>query len=274
MNTKLIVIRRLLGFLVLPAALALPLLSATDAWAQDESAAAEEGGEEEDFYRASDPEDPLIRAAENGPPEFFHNVGVDVRGLLPLGARSDLDADDTPAAVQLHWLWQVMAHDSWFHIEIGVELGMVTEAAYSSEQMSPQIFADAIGDYESGVEDAVSDHTANAILSDVSMFYGGAVARIDLQGLSRWDIGPSLSLDVMQATIDTSWGCEICDGSTATVGEGDATTVGLMVRVGGFFGYQFDHVWLGVEIGVSMYLGAEPPNLGHAGGGVSVGWTF
>jgi hypothetical protein len=260
MQTTSKLIRRLLGLLIVPAALAMPLVAAPAAWAQDEepAAGAEAGGDEEDFYRQSDPEEPTGPAAKPPAPKVY-TISLSLRGLNFLDATSDLEVERISMGVQGQWLWSPLDKDNAINWEIGAEIGYQPFTSFSEDDITPTQWVGILADTETGIEQLTIDHSKMFIAIDVTTMYFAVANRIDFMGPSPWDVGASLSLGYALSQVEAEWNCKQCDGTNPTNGGGDADLQHLYLRIGGFASYQFEWFNIGFDLGLIYWTGDDVP---------------
>jgi hypothetical protein len=264
MQTTSLLIRRLLGLLIVPAALALPLVAASAAWAQDEGTAAKEGGDEEDFYRASDPEEPVAggpKEKDYGPRPGSVTLRLGVfRGLTHT---TDLEDHATRPAGQLQAMYSVLERGYWLGLKLGFEFGGIPLHAYSLGSITEAEFTQLRADIETGIDVPPNSHPAYSVGVDVDTFYGAALVSLDFAGSSKlWDAGPVLALGFGQSKIDTDWLCVpgSCTGGVVERESGSASVSHAVLRFGGFISYKLpwfeERFRLGVAASI-MYLASS-----------------
>jgi hypothetical protein len=260
--------RRLLGLLIVPAALALPLIAAPAAFAQD--GGGEQGGDEEDFYRQSDPEEPVAGAVEKGPKVY--TISLSLRGLQFLDSTSQLDVERIS-----QWLWSPLNPENQINWEIGAEIGYQPFTSFSDGNISQTQWVEILGDFDTGIEQATVTHNRMFIAVDMTTLYGAVASRVDFTGPSPMDLGASLSLGYALTQIDAEWNCKECDptpGVTPTNGGGDADVQNFLIRIGGFFSYQFEWFNIGFDLGWVYFAGGDLPTTMAIDFGIAFGIQF
>jgi len=275
MQNTLSMLHRLAGWFVVPAVLAMPLVAAPLALAQDggDESVAAAGGDEEDFYRQSDPEEPTGAAPKAAAPKVY-TISLSLRGIQFLDATSDLEVERIALGVQAQWLWSPLAVENPINWEIGADVGYQPFSSFSTDNITPTQWIGILSDTETGIEQLTIDHSNMFMAIDLTTMYFAVANRFDFMGPSPWDVGATVSLGYALTQVDAEWNCTPCDGTDPDKGGGDADLQHLLIRIGGFVSYQFEWFNLGFDLGWFYWAGDDTPATMALDFGIALGVQF
>ncbi|MHC5020299.1 MAG: hypothetical protein ACYTGX_09355 [Planctomycetota bacterium] len=200
----------------------------------------EGGGEEEDFYRASDPEDPVVAAKAGRGESFFRGSGGiftqlnDDRGIDPFDE----------VQLSLEYLWNAMGSENWFSLDVGLSLDVMA-FNWESDTISVAEFQHRSERYAVGVDitsiPAGTTVTAAVLDGDTLLWSLNARAQIDFFLESRWDLSATLAIGGGTATVYGRY-----DNPGQRI-DGTDTVAHWNVAVGGEGGYSFDRIACGLR---------------------------
>lgn len=253
------------------------LLSAACVFGSAMPALAQDSADEEAaYYKQSDPPPPPPPGAPVtpvAPAADLHTHSFTLTTGLFVGMSGGMGADDTGTALEFRWLWSPFDAALPVRVEFGIDAGWVSGPSYGEGPHTPQGYLDSDDVASLGFALAPT-HPFTDVVVELGWMYGGIASRVDFTGPMALDVGLAMSVRYALIQVDAEWHCTDCSGIGPQFLTSDFSETNLVIRAGGFVGYQVAWFAFGIDAGFQFFLKDDHPMQFGVDVGLTLGVGF